>query len=176
MRQHKRPMPDLLVALKLNTAFSKRGVMKSSTKSIAKMITAALALMGLLSASLIFSLSGKDSGRLEAVSRAGRRTSSSAESTQLAKSDAAMQAQLSEAYGKLPLMFEANTGQTDSEVKFISRGSGYGLFLTSTEAVLKLMPARSQSDPRMRGRDEIGKAARHRLANRRVAHSPKCRM
>src|SRR5688572_10237177 len=42
------------------------------------------------------------------------------------------------AYGHLPLNFEANQRQTDSRVKFISRGDGYNLFLTSTEAVLVL--------------------------------------
>jgi len=39
-------------------------------------------------------------------------------------------------YGKLPLAFEINEGQTDSQVKFLSRGSGYTLFLTGSEAVL----------------------------------------
>ena len=42
------------------------------------------------------------------------------------------------AYGKVPLSFEANQGQTDEKVKFLSRGKGYTLFLTSTEAVLAL--------------------------------------
>ena len=41
-------------------------------------------------------------------------------------------------YGKLPLSFEANWGQSDSQVKFLSRGRGYTLFLTSSEAVLSL--------------------------------------
>jgi uncharacterized repeat protein (TIGR01451 family) len=41
-------------------------------------------------------------------------------------------------YGKLPLHFEANQGQADEQVKFLARGSGYGLFLTSTESVLVL--------------------------------------
>ena len=45
---------------------------------------------------------------------------------------------LNEAYGKLPLAFEANTGQADPEVRFLSRGNGYTLFLTATEAVLSL--------------------------------------
>lgn len=40
-------------------------------------------------------------------------------------------------YGKLPLSFEANHGQTDSRVKFLSRGHERTLFLTSTEAVLR---------------------------------------
>ena len=42
------------------------------------------------------------------------------------------------AYGKLPLSFEANHGQTGPQVKFLSRGSGYRLFLTSREVVLAL--------------------------------------
>jgi Carboxypeptidase regulatory-like domain/Beta-propeller repeat/SdrD B-like domain len=36
------------------------------------------------------------------------------------------------------LSFEENRGQVDKEVKYISRGRGYTLFLTSTEAVLSL--------------------------------------
>jgi len=39
-------------------------------------------------------------------------------------------------YGRFPLAFEANQGQTDPQVKFVSRGAGYSLFLTTTEAVL----------------------------------------
>jgi hypothetical protein len=50
---------------------------------------------------------------------------------------------LVENYGHLPLSFEANAGQTDSQVKFLSRGRGYGLFLTGDEAVLKLQKAES---------------------------------
>jgi MBG domain-containing protein/beta-propeller repeat-containing protein len=41
-------------------------------------------------------------------------------------------------YGQLPLSFEVNHGQTDGRVKFLSRGRGYGLFLTPTSAVLVL--------------------------------------
>ena len=41
-------------------------------------------------------------------------------------------------YGRLPLSFEANQGQTDPQVQFLSRGSGYTLFLTQTEAVFQL--------------------------------------
>jgi hypothetical protein len=56
----------------------------------------------------------------------------------VAKSDRAEQLRVSEAYGKLPLSFEQNQGQTDRKVKFLSRGQGYTLFLTPTEAVLSL--------------------------------------
>jgi hypothetical protein len=44
----------------------------------------------------------------------------------------------SESYGNLRLHFEANQGQTDKEVRFLSRGVGYGLYLTGSEAVLVL--------------------------------------
>jgi hypothetical protein len=45
---------------------------------------------------------------------------------------------LAASYGKLPLSFEANQGQTDPQVRFLSRGNGYSLFLTEGEAVLAL--------------------------------------
>ena len=43
--------------------------------------------------------------------------------------DRAGKARIVENYGKLPLSFEKNQGQTDEKVKFLSRGSGYTLFL-----------------------------------------------
>ncbi len=49
-------------------------------------------------------------------------------------------------YGRLPLEFETNRGQVDQDVKFLSRGDGYSLFLTSNEAVLSLR--RSKPSPR----------------------------
>src|SRR3989442_6860144 len=56
-----------------------------------------------------------------------------------------------ESYGKVPLTFEANRGQASPQVKFLSRGSDYTLFLTREEAVLVLShPSRmSQVEPRM---------------------------
>ena len=42
------------------------------------------------------------------------------------------------AYANLPMRFEENLGQSDSQVQFISRGPDYMLFLTAGEAVLKL--------------------------------------
>src|SRR5687767_11268054 len=51
-----------------------------------------------------------------------------------------------ESYGRLPLSFEANSGQADSQVDFISRGLGYDLFLTSSEAIM-IMIASTRSAP-----------------------------
>jgi len=86
-----------------------------------------------------------------------------------------------ERYGKLPLAFEANQGQSDSQVKFLSRGAGYSLFLTSAEAVLTLRtPARSQasanavlqmklvganSNTQMSGQDELPARSNYFIGN-----------
>ncbi len=51
---------------------------------------------------------------------------------------AAPDAHLIDSYGELQLQFEANQGQTDEAVRFLSRGSGYSLYLTVSEAVLVL--------------------------------------
>src|SRR5258706_4968127 len=51
---------------------------------------------------------------------------------------AATNARLSESYGKLPLQFEANRGQTHKDVLFLSRGAVFSLYLTAAEAVLVL--------------------------------------
>ena len=45
---------------------------------------------------------------------------------------------VSDHYGTIPLSFEANHGQADAQVQYLSRGPGYGLFLTGSEAVLSL--------------------------------------
>jgi len=47
----------------------------------------------------------------------------------------------------LPLFFEVNQGQTDSRVKFMARGHGYGLFLTADEAVLELQRSAVSHQP-----------------------------
>ena len=51
--------------------------------------------------------------------------------------DPASQAKVQAAYARLPLAFEANQGQADKKVKFLSRSSAYRLFLSSTEAVFQ---------------------------------------
>jgi hypothetical protein len=52
-----------------------------------------------------------------------------------------------EGYGKLPLAFEPNQGQSAKEVTFLARGPGYGLFLTPTEAVLTLRKPNDAKTP-----------------------------
>jgi len=50
----------------------------------------------------------------------------------------------SDDHGDSPLTFEANQGQTDPQVKFITRTSSYNLFLTQTEAVMKVGNQKSE--------------------------------
>lgn len=45
-------------------------------------------------------------------------------------------------YGHLPLTFEANRGQSASQVKFLSRGKGYTAFLTTGGMVITLRTSR----------------------------------
>jgi hypothetical protein len=56
-------------------------------------------------------------------------------------------ADLTRDYGKLPLVFEANGGQTAPEVHYLAHGQGYQLFLTSQEAVLALRRPASGAKP-----------------------------
>jgi hypothetical protein len=62
-----------------------------------------------------------------------------------------------EAYGKLPLSFEENQGQTAREVRYVSHGSGFELFLTPQEAVVALRPS-----------DQLDFSPRHRFATLRA--------
>jgi hypothetical protein len=51
-------------------------------------------------------------------------------------------------FAALPLAFEQNQGQTDSQVKYMARGNGYKLFLTSSQAVFKLHKQGGDSEVR----------------------------
>ena len=66
------------------------------------------------------------------------------------RTDEGARMRVSQAYGTLPMSFEPNRGQTDGRVKFLSRGSGYTLLLTQTEATLALYKNEAESDPTLR--------------------------
>src|SRR5215212_10479025 len=55
----------------------------------------------------------------------------------------AARTRIAEHFGKLPLSFEMNKGQMDPVVKFHSHGPGYDLFLTGTQAVLRVQRPRA---------------------------------
>ena len=53
-------------------------------------------------------------------------------------SAAVIRAHAAKTYGKLPLSFERNQGQSDPRVKFLARGAGYSVFLTKDDAVIRV--------------------------------------
>ena len=91
----------------------------------------------------------------------------------------ATRARINASFAALPLAFEANEGQTDPQVKYMARGNGYTLFLTSGDAVLSFASASSsvQSRPKeMMQRRLLGYSREtHRLIRRnqpRASHTP----
>jgi len=66
-------------------------------------------------------------------------------STVAIPSQSSAEASLARNFGKLPLSFEMNQGQSDASVKFLSHGNGYSLFLTNSAALLVLSKQRSHS-------------------------------
>ncbi|MGH8652985.1 MAG: hypothetical protein ACREYE_12810 [Gammaproteobacteria bacterium] len=77
------------------------------------------------------------------------------------------QTKLEQNYGKLPLSFEANQGQSHAQVKFLlTHGPGYALFLTPTEAVPSLNKTHALSKSRR------GNSDKHRDRMRTVGRVP----
>src|SRR5213593_4401280 len=58
------------------------------------------------------------------------------------EAEPAAKARVFGALAGLPMAFELNRGQTDASVRFLGRGRGYTMFLTSGEAVLSLAAAK----------------------------------
>jgi hypothetical protein len=58
----------------------------------------------------------------------------------------AARARIQASYAALPLAFEQNQGQTDSQVKYMARANGYTLFLTANDAVFSLRSRASQAE------------------------------
>jgi len=105
------------------------------------------------------------------LSPANRPSSWVETSVLLRKPSSIVPSSLSEAYGQRSLVFEANQGQTDSRVKFFSRGAGYGLFFTPDEVVMVLhnsAPAEGRHAKKLHRRSVTGTATLE--AASRTAH------
>ncbi len=76
-----------------------------------------------------------------------------------------------DAYGQIPLSFEANRGQIDPQVKYLSRGIGYSLYLTRDEAVIAM-----GEQPRVNGKAELSKVVADLSSSRASASSTTLRM
>src|ERR1700731_3028514 len=69
-------------------------------------------------------------------------------------------AQANPNYGKLPLTFEANQGQIGAQAKFLARGPGYSVFLTTGGMVLSLRPATGPTSLTRAGTTSLKNTAR----------------
>jgi len=58
----------------------------------------------------------------------------------------ALRSEVLAAYGKLPLVFEKNLGQTDPRVKFLAHSNGYTLFLTQSQAIFDFGASAPKND------------------------------
>src|SRR5215471_2373538 len=75
----------------------------------------------------------------ESTGKTADRKKSAAQTAPAASEPApAVKQRVVQEYGKLPLSFEANQGQVDGRVKFLSRGPGYQLSLLPDRAVLTI--------------------------------------
>ena len=92
----------------------------------------------------------------------------------LSQSDSLAQGKMVQSYGKLPLSFEANNGQTKADVKFLSRGAGYTLFLTSDAAVFSLRGRKANGATYVPGRKlaiEYGNADNSAVLRMKLDHA-----
>ncbi len=85
-------------------------------------------------------LNGASAAREIAVSKALKtELTSDPDARQLKKSAA-------DIYRRLPIKFEPNVGQFDNDVRFAARASGFGLFISNTDAVLAMHKQQASKD------------------------------
>ncbi len=112
--------------------------------SLIKSVALSLLAVSTLVALLLFALRGTKSAPEGAAPREIAAAPKAARTT----------AHVREAYGQLPLSFEANRGQADESVDFVARGPGYAVALSPTEAIFVLRKAdnavRNDDDSRVR--------------------------
>lgn len=87
---------------------------------------------------------------MSTLPRVAARTHATVNSKTPPPNEAQLKMSAVENYGKLPVSFERNQGQLAEAVKFLSRGKGYTLFLTPTEAVFSLRNNEKASTLRMK--------------------------
>ena len=115
---------------------------------------------------LVIAVSGVTGLRPDPIAKAATGIHENAVDNIILEANGATRARITEAFGKLPMRFELNKGQSDEKVKFLSRGSGYTLFLTSNEAVLSLKKPEGKTDTSATSR--LGRVTKGERENRDV--------
>ncbi|HXQ34524.1 MAG TPA: SBBP repeat-containing protein, partial [Anaerolineales bacterium] len=134
--------------------------MTRSRKSLLLFVFVAFAGIALLGQSLVSEASKNATFQNAPVAKTDSTTTTSSSNT--ANQDA-----LKANYGKLPMSFERNVGQTDEAVKFFSHGRGYNLFITPAEAVFVLSrSSRAPTDKNARAEEpKRGRERRRQTAS-----------
>ncbi len=136
--------------------------MRYSRNSIWSVMSLALVIVSLLDATLGLAFANR---RLDSPPRRHPAPFRSIETSQplpsLSPADQQTKARIRQAFGRLPMRFETNVGQVNPQVRFISRGPGYSLFLTPTEAVMTLQASEGGSQGKKTHPGELESAARN---------------
>ncbi|MFY9553446.1 MAG: SBBP repeat-containing protein, partial [Blastocatellia bacterium] len=111
--------------------------MKATTNSIRRFLVIVIA-AGWLALQASAGLVGASGDLLQRVKCASAVAESGGATSQ--PMDLAGVSKIAEFYGRLPLSFEVNQGQADSQVKFFSRGTGHTVCLNAEGAVLEFKP------------------------------------
>lgn len=82
----------------------------------------------------------------------------------LAGGEDSNQSQIEASYGNLPIEFEPNRGQTDSQVKFLSRAGNRTLWLTGNEVVLAVVHRSTVAKSKSKFKEEREAAPRQHQA------------
>ena len=132
-----------------------------------KLVVMALALVALVAFAALIAASQAPNAEL----LLGRKYGLSAADGAAPVSEPAAAPQMSEkealdAYGKLPLSFIPNEGQTDKAVRYYAQGAGYGFFFTHKGATLSFAEGKGRGRPCTGPRLPRGRSPRD-------AHSPK---
>ena len=93
-------------------------------------------------------------------------------STSLLKASEAQKANILENYDKIPITFTSNTGQLESQVKFIAKGNGITIFFTP-EGTTFLLDRETEESLTKRKTASLAKGILTYDENEPVAHDPK---
>lgn len=115
-----------------------------SKPSVPKMLMPAIGVVAIAIASVAMIVAGASHARIRKAGAAQPVANAPALSAQ-------QRSRIRASFDALPLAFEANQGQTDPQVKYIARGSGYTAFLTGNETVFAVSSEHASSAAGKRG-------------------------
>lgn len=107
-------------------------------RNIGLIVVTGLVMLTLLSGTVATPVIGSDTSREGEARAKSAVDSANKPEPKVSQPDPQQRVRAAGTYGKVPLSFEANQGQSHPSSRFLARGAGYELSLTSTGAVLSL--------------------------------------